>query len=69
MDMGLTLVRLIAGDEYAKAVQLGLHYGLAPPMDHGSPETCDSATEEMMRGMYDHVLREAGLLTNGQEEH
>ncbi len=62
MDMGLTLVQLIAGDEYAKAVQLGLHYDPSPPMDHGSPEKCDSATVDMMRSMYDHALREAGLL-------
>lgn len=69
MDMGLALVRLIAGDDYAKAVQLGLHYDPAPPMDHGSPSKCDSATVEMMRSMYDHALREAGLLTTEKEAH
>lgn len=69
MDMGLTLVRLIAGDDYAKAVQLGLHYDPEPPMNHGSPHKCDAATVEMMRGMYDHALREAGLLRTEVDPH
>lgn len=69
MDMGLTLVRLIAGDDYAKAVQLGLHYDPEPPMDHGSPEKCDSATVDMMQSMYDHALREAGLQRTEVDPH
>jgi transcriptional regulator GlxA family with amidase domain len=62
MDMGLKLVQLIAGSDYAKAVQLGLHYDPAPPMDYGSPGKCDTATVNMMRGMYDYALREAKLI-------
>lgn len=38
IDMALTLVRRINGDEVAQAVQLGIEYDPDPPLDAGSPE-------------------------------
>ncbi|MER5748245.1 DJ-1/PfpI family protein [Streptomyces sp. NPDC002088] len=38
IDMGLTLLGRIAGDEYAQAVQLATEYDPQPPYDAGSPE-------------------------------
>ena len=38
IDMGLTLVARIAGDEYAQGVQLGIEYDPQPPFDAGAPE-------------------------------
>lgn len=38
IDFALVLMAAVAGEEYAKAVQLGLEYDPAPPFDAGSPE-------------------------------
>ena len=38
IDMALTLVQRIAGDELAQAIQLGLEYDPQPPFNAGSPE-------------------------------
>ena len=38
IDMGLTLVGRIAGDEHAQAVQLLTEYDPQPPYDAGSPQ-------------------------------
>jgi putative intracellular protease/amidase len=38
IDMGLTLLGTIAGDEHAQAVQLLTEYDPQPPYDAGSPE-------------------------------
>jgi cyclohexyl-isocyanide hydratase len=37
IDFALTLMAQIAGEDYAKAVQLGMEYDPAPPFDCGSP--------------------------------
>ena len=37
MDFALALIGRIAGDDYARAVQLALEYDPAPPFDAGSP--------------------------------
>ena len=37
IDMALTLVQRIAGNELAQAIQLGLEYDPQPPFDSGSP--------------------------------
>jgi transcriptional regulator GlxA family with amidase domain len=39
IDMGLTLLASIAGDEYAQQVQLGIEYDPQPPFNAGSPDT------------------------------
>ena len=38
IDFGLALIAAIRGDDFARAVQLGLEYDPAPPFDSGSPE-------------------------------
>ncbi|MBW8806190.1 MAG: DJ-1/PfpI family protein, partial [Catenulisporales bacterium] len=54
IDMALTLVELIAGEEFAKAVQLWIEYDPQPPHDTGSvakagPELT-RRTRELMAG-------------------
>ena len=43
IDMGLTLLGRIAGDEHAQAVQLLTEYDPQPPYDAGSPEKAPAA--------------------------
>ena len=38
IDMGLTLVATLFGEDMAKVVQLGIEYDPQPPFDCGSPE-------------------------------
>jgi transcriptional regulator GlxA family with amidase domain len=38
IDMALSVVADIAGDEYAQSVQLGMEYAPAPPFNSGRPE-------------------------------
>lgn len=45
IDMGLTLAARIAGDDVAKAIQLGIEYDPQPPFDAGSVRT---ATPEIV---------------------
>jgi transcriptional regulator GlxA family with amidase domain len=51
IDMALTLVSLIAGDEVAKAVQLGIEYDPQPPFDSGSPWSAAPETVELVRAV------------------
>jgi transcriptional regulator GlxA family with amidase domain len=53
IDMALTLAARIAGDEVAKAIQLGIEYDPAPPFDAGSPETAAPELVELIRGLED----------------
>ncbi|HEY8572182.1 DJ-1/PfpI family protein [Phenylobacterium sp.] len=38
IDLALTVVAEVAGEDYAQAVQLGIEYAPAPPFDSGRPE-------------------------------
>ncbi len=38
IDMALTLVARLEGDDYARAIQLGIEYDPQPPFDAGSPD-------------------------------
>ena len=49
IDMGLTLVGRIAGDEHAQAVQLLTEYDPQPPYDAGSPEKAPAHLVEEFR--------------------
>ncbi|MFE4450735.1 DJ-1/PfpI family protein [Streptomyces sp. NPDC056796] len=49
IDMGLTLLGRIAGDEYARTVQLLTEYDPRPPYDNGSPEKAPAAMVEEWR--------------------
>jgi transcriptional regulator GlxA family with amidase domain len=49
IDMALTLAARIAGEDFAKAVQLGIEYDPQPPFDAGSPDKADSDVVELAR--------------------
>ncbi|MEU8587542.1 DJ-1/PfpI family protein [Streptomyces sp. NPDC048664] len=49
IDMGLTLVGRIAGDEHAQAVQLAVEYDPRPPYDAGAPWKAPAAVVENLR--------------------
>jgi putative intracellular protease/amidase len=52
IDMGLTLVARIAGDEYAQGVQLGIEYDPQPPFDSGSLHKAPAPVAAFMRELY-----------------
>lgn len=43
IDFALTLIAVIAGEAFAKSLQLGMEYDPAPPFDTGSPEKAGAA--------------------------
>lgn len=49
IDMALTLIARIAGDEFAQSVQLGIEYDPQPPFRAGSPETAPRHIVEALR--------------------
>jgi putative intracellular protease/amidase len=48
IDMGLTLAAALAGDDVARAIQLGIEYDPQPPFDSGSEAKADQATVERL---------------------
>ena len=52
IDMALTLVQRINGDEVAKAVQLGIEYDPQPPLDAGSPEKAPKEIVELVTAVF-----------------
>ncbi|MGW4565985.1 DJ-1/PfpI family protein [Streptomyces sp. NPDC004561] len=57
IDMGLTLVGRVAGDEYAQLVQLGTEYDPRPPYDAGSPHKAPAALVEELRAQSRFILQ------------
>ncbi|MDQ1007041.1 putative intracellular protease/amidase [Streptomyces sp. V4I23] len=57
IDMGLTLVGRLAGDEHAQAVQLLTEYDPQPPYDAGSPEKAPAHLVEEFRTKSRFILR------------
>ncbi|MEU3777579.1 DJ-1/PfpI family protein [Streptomyces sp. NPDC032472] len=51
IDMGLTLLGRIAGDEYAQTVQLMIEYDPQPPYDAGSPAKAPAEIVARMRAL------------------
>ncbi len=49
IDMGLTLLGRIAGDEHAQGVQLAVEYDPQPPYDSGSPQKAPAHLVERFR--------------------
>ena len=49
IDMALTLVARIAGDEVAQAIQLGIEYDPQPPFDSGSTSKAPREIVELVR--------------------
>jgi putative intracellular protease/amidase len=58
IDMALTLMSRIAGEQLAQAVQLGIEYDPQPPFDTGSPERAPKELVDLVRTM---VRADAGL--------
>ncbi|WP_425827187.1 DJ-1/PfpI family protein [Streptomyces fractus] len=57
IDMGLTLVGRIAGDEHAQAVQLLTEYDPQPPYDAGAPHKAPAHLVERFRAQSRFILR------------
>ncbi len=57
IDMGLTLLGRIAGDDHARMVQLATEYDPQPPYDAGSPEKAPAHVVELLRSHADVMLR------------
>jgi len=51
IDMALALCAEIAGEDVAKAIQLGIEYDPEPPFDAGSPDKAPPAIVEFVRGV------------------
>jgi putative intracellular protease/amidase len=51
IDMGLALVAKIAGDEFAKTIQLLIEYDPEPPFDSGSPEKAAPELVDLVRSL------------------
>jgi len=51
IDMGLTLAARIAGEDMAKAIQLGIEYDPAPPFNAGSPDTAPKEIKDLVAGV------------------
>ena len=49
IDMALVLAQRIAGDDVAKAIQLGIEYDPQPPFDSGSSEKAPEHLVELLR--------------------
>jgi putative intracellular protease/amidase len=49
IDAGLYLAGLIAGQEVATTIQLGIEYYPAPPFGNGSPDTASPGAQAMVR--------------------
>ena len=56
IDFALALMAAIEGEEYARAVQLGLEYDPHPPFDSGTP---DKAGEELVQRVHERSNRMA----------
>jgi putative intracellular protease/amidase len=49
IDMALWLAAQIAGDDVAKAIQLGIEYDPQPPFDHGAVSKADPGIVDLLR--------------------
>ncbi len=49
IDMALTLAARIAGEDVAKAIQLGIEYDPSPPFDAGTPDKASDAIVDLVR--------------------
>jgi len=56
IDMGLALTGLIAGDETAQAIQLGIEYDPQPPYDAGSPDRAPAHIVASLRARSRFIL-------------
>jgi cyclohexyl-isocyanide hydratase len=59
LDLGLTVVNLLMGAEYAQAVQLMEEYAPQPPFHAGTPESAGTKITTMMMDMHKEFLSKA----------
>jgi transcriptional regulator GlxA family with amidase domain len=50
IDMSLALAAELAGEQVAKAIQLGIEYDPRPPFQSGSPQQAPEELVELLRG-------------------
>ena len=55
IDMALTVMAEIAGDDYAQSVQLGIEYAPAPPFNSGRPELAPAHVLDQTQTRYERV--------------
>lgn len=55
IDVALTVFAEVAGDDFARSVQLSIEYAPAPPFDSGTPETAPPHVLAITRQRYEHV--------------
>ena len=51
IDMALALAARIAGEDVAKAIQLGIEYDPEPPFDSGAPHKASAEVTELVRAI------------------
>jgi cyclohexyl-isocyanide hydratase len=49
IDFALHIAALLAGEDVARTIQLGLEYDPAPPFGSGHPRSCDPALVDRVR--------------------
>jgi cyclohexyl-isocyanide hydratase len=52
IDIALTIVADLAGDDVAKMIQLAIEYAPAPPFNSGRPETAEARTVDAVKGLF-----------------
>lgn len=52
IDFGLALMAKVAGEDVARAAQLGLEYAPSPPFDSGSPDEASPETVALVRSFF-----------------
>jgi cyclohexyl-isocyanide hydratase len=60
IDFGLRVAAELAGDDVAKAIQLGLEYDPAPPFRSGHPDVADPALVAQLRARFGELTRRLG---------
>jgi cyclohexyl-isocyanide hydratase len=58
IDFGLRLAAELAGENVAKAIQLGLEYDPEPPFRSGHPDVAEPALVEQVRHRFAELLRQ-----------
>jgi transcriptional regulator GlxA family with amidase domain len=53
IDMGLTLLSHLFGDDMARAIQLAIEYDPQPPFDAGAPDKVEAELRDLVRATLD----------------
>ncbi|MCU0647036.1 MAG: DJ-1/PfpI family protein [Gemmatimonadaceae bacterium] len=65
IDFGLTIAAALAGERYAKALQLNIEYAPAPPFQAGEPDGAGPVITEALRGTYTSIVANARAAAAG----